>query len=671
MASEEELAKLEAHVTEQGAVVRDLKKKRAPKDEIDAAVKILLERKKKLEDAKPKEWDRTPFEDLLKRRFVVAPSFEIYGGVAGLYDYGPTGCNIKTNMINLWREHFVIRDNMFEIDCPAMTPEMVLKASGHVDRFADIMTRDAKTGECIRADHLLEDVMEARMKDMKLTAEEREEAKLIHARADDYDKKDLQELFKKFQIKSYAGNELSEPEDFNMMFETHIGPSGQLKGFLRPETAQGIFLAFKRLYEFNNARLPFAGAQIGVAYRNEISPRSGLLRVREFQMAEIEHFLDPEDKSCAKFKQVADIVLPLLPRENQLSGKPPVKKTIGEAVKEGMIDNETLGYFIGRIYLFLERIGVDMQRLRFRQHLANEMAHYACDCWDAELNTSYGWIECVGCADRSAYDLEAHTKGSSIDLKAAVKLKEPVQEEVISVVPNKKKLGPALKKEAGVVSKYLASLSNEQATEIGNVLEKEGAAKITIEGKEYELGPDLISVSKKVVTRHERKFTPSVIEPSFGIGRILYCLLEHVYDVREGDEQRGFLKLPPAIAPVKVALLPLSSGQSEFDAPIAFLEEKLADAGLSCRVDNSTAQIGRRYARTDEIAVPFAVTVDFDTKTDNTVTLRERDSMQQIRLKIEEIPDLVSKLASGQFKWKQAVEQYGLTETGAGDGADK
>lgn len=666
------IAKLEALATEQGTVVRALKKAKADKKEIAAAVAELKKRKEAVEAAKPKPWDRGPFEDLLKRRFVYAPAFEVYGGVAGFYDYGPIGCAIKANFQTAWRDHFVLQENMLEIDTPAMTPDFVLKASGHVDRFTDIMVKDMATGECIRADHLLEDVMEKRMMDTKITAEERAEAKLIHAKADAYTPEELQELFARFKIASPSGNPLSPPEDFNMMFKSSIGPSGHLTGFLRPETAQGIFLAFPRLYEFNNRRLPFAGAQIGLAFRNEISPRNGLLRVREFQMAEIEHFLDPLDKSCKSFPSVAELEVPLLSAESQENGTPIKSRKLGEAVAEGLIDNETLGYFVGRIYLFLLKVGADPKRVRFRQHLKNEMAHYAADCWDAELETSLGWVECVGCADRSAFDLDAHSVGSSKKLEASVVLKEPIVTDKVSVLPAKKKMGPKYKKAAGAIMKYLADLSNDEALAIEKSLLDTQAATITVDGTEYTLDPEVASIEKKQVKVFERKFTPSVIEPSFGIGRIIYCVLEHVYDCREGDAARGYLKLPPVMAPVKCALLPLSNNP-DFEPLLDKLQTTLKFAGVSSRRDDSSVSLGRRYARTDEIAVPFAITVDFaSVKGDlvNTVTLRERDSMKQIRLPVEDCPDLLASLSNGNTQWDQAIEKYGLTNTGS-DGADK
>lgn len=160
--------------------------------------------------------------------------------------------------------------------------------------------------------------------------------------------------------------------------------------FLRPETAQGIFVNFKRLLEFNGGRLPFAGAQIGKAFRNEISPRSGLLRVREFEMAEIEHFVDPDKKNnFEKFETISDLKVLFYSACDQMDGKPPSELTLREAVSSGIVANETLAYYIGRIHLFLLKMGVAKDKLRFRQHLSNEMAHYACDCWDGECKTSY------------------------------------------------------------------------------------------------------------------------------------------------------------------------------------------------------------------------------------------------------------------------------------------
>lgn len=237
------------------------------------------------------------------------------------------------------------------------------------------------------------------------------------------------------------------------------------QSFLRPETAQGHFLNFSRLLEFNNGRVPFASAQIGRSFRNEISPRAGLLRVREFTMAEIEHFVDPENKSHERFDEVRDIKLTLLDRHIQEAGKSTTTEmTVGEAVEKGVIANETLGYFVARIYLFLTKIGINPARLRFRQHMANEMAHYAADCWDAEIHNSTGWTECVGCADRAAYDLTVHSARTGHPLIVREALKEPIVTESEVVEWNRKALGQKFKQDGAAIAKAVEALDQAQLT---------------------------------------------------------------------------------------------------------------------------------------------------------------------------------------------------------------
>lgn len=191
-----------------------------------------------------------------------------------------------------------------------------------------------------------------------------------------------------------TGNPLSEPMDFNLMFRTSVGnaPTDEPadgRRYLRPETAQGVFVNYDRLLADNGGRLPFAAAQIGSAFRNEIAPRSGLLRLREFTMAEIEHFCAPGDRRHAKFGQVGDVVLRLYAACDQMDGALAKEVRVGDAVGGGVIANETLGYYLARVQQFLVGVGIREDRLRFRQHMSNEMAHYASDCWDAEILTSY------------------------------------------------------------------------------------------------------------------------------------------------------------------------------------------------------------------------------------------------------------------------------------------
>lgn len=605
----------------------------------------------------PNKHKRSDLEDLLKRRFFYAPAFSIYGGVSGLYDYGPPGCAVKANLLAFWRKHFVLSESMLEVDCTNITPEEVLKASGHVDKFTDFMVRDTVTHECIRADHLLKDFIKKKSEDKATSAELKKELEQLEARIDDLGQQQLGDALRKYDVKSDLGNPVSEPKPFNLMFDTQIGPTGQYKGYLRPETAQGIFVNFSRLLEQNGGKLPFAGAQIGTAFRNEIAPRSGLLRVREFTLAEIEHFVPPSDKSHSKFHKVKDTVISLYPRDKQLSDQQLVSMTIGEAVEKGIVNNQTLGYFIARTQDFLLSIGIKKEFLRFRQHLANEMAHYACDCWDAEIFSSYGWVESVGIADRSAYDLTVHSAASKARLQYYEQFAEPKIVPTVEVKPNKRLIGTTFKKQASQINLYLEKLETADAEELQNKINKDGKAPITLGAETFELTTEMVTFAKLDKKISGVNLTPSVIEPSFGIGRIIYGVFEHNYHIREGDEQRGYLSLPPLIAPLKCSVLPLISNE-KLTVFIPLIEEALINAGISYKLDETGHSIGRRYARTDEIGVPFGITIDFQTVEDNTVTLRERDSTKQVRVKYTEVPEIINRISTLQLKWEDVLAKY-------------
>ncbi|VDO28928.1 unnamed protein product, partial [Haemonchus placei] len=648
---EAQLAPLRIAVKEYGDLVRQLKEQGAPKIDIDKAVIELKARKKKLEDTEvalaPKEasFDRLKLEDLLKRRFFYDQSFSIYGGVTGLYDFGPMGCALKANMLQEWRKHFILEEGMLEVDCTSLTPEPVLKASGHVDRFADWMVKDVKNGECFRADHLIKNAAEKLIGDKKTDEATKSALQDVLARLEGFDDKDMQEVITKFGFKSPStGNELTPPIAFNLMFPSQIGPTGDFKAYLRPETAQGIFVNFKRLLEFNQGKLPFAAAQIGLGFRNEISPRQGLIRVREFTMCEIEHFVDPNDKSFPKFKKVHSYPVVLFSACNQMDGQPAVSMTIGEAVDKGIVANETLGYYMARTHMYLVKVGVDPRRLRFRQHLGNEMAHYAQDCWDAEILTSYGWIECVGNADRSCYDLTQHSKATNTKLVAEKKLEQPKTVDVVEI------------------QTALVQMSEECIEDLEKQIST-GAFKLKVDDDEFSLTSNMLSVKRSTKTVHVEEITPSVIEPSFGIGRIMYAVLEHSFRQREGDEQRTFLALRPRVAPIKCSVLPISANE-RLNPIIDAVREELSRYELSYRVDDSAGSIGRRYARTDEIGIPFGVTVDFESEKEPwTVTVRHAESMEQVRVDLTELGSLLLALSTERMDWETAKAKYPIFET--------
>lgn len=390
-------------------------------------------------------------------------------------------------------------------------------------------------------------------------------------------------------------------------------------------------------------------------YVTEIAPRSGLLRVREFCMGEIEHFVNPKDKSHPNFSLVADKELVLFGRDDQLGSGKTTTINVGEAVKSGLINNETLAYFMARTQLYMERIGMDSNRLRFRQHLATEMAHYAADCWDLEIKSSYGWVECVGHADRACYDLDVHSKATKTPMLATLKLDAPQEIEVAKIKFDRKLLGAAFKNDQRVVSGAIEALAEDWAdfSPVAEALEKDG--KAIVDG--FEITKEMLTYTKTKKTVQEIKFTPSVIEPSFGMGRILYSLLEHSYYQRDGDEQRNVMGFNPQVAPHKCAVLPLQT-TPEIKALVDEITSSLMESDLSTKTDMSSASLGRRYARVDEIGVPFAVTVDFDSLKDGTVTLRERDSTVQVRLPKNDVTGLIFNFVHGKTTWPEVTKKY-------------
>ena len=612
------------------------------------------------EKSKTQKYDRNGLENVMKRRFIVVPSFLIYNGVSGLYDFGPTGVALKNNIENFWREHFILEENLLEISGTCITPEIVLKTSGHVDKFTDYAVKDVKTGQCFRADKLIKEWIEKEKKKKKLTEEKIKELDELAIKIDNYEEKELDEIIERYNICSPdTGNKLSKSYKFNLMFETQIGPTGGCRGFLRPETAQGHFVNFKHLLDFNNNRIPFGSASIGLGFRNEIAPRSGLLRVREFTMAEIEYFVDPLKKGHKKFNSIKDLKLPLWSAKNQLSGKSIENDiTLGEAVEKKIIDNETLGYFLGKTYLFLIEIGIQKEGIRFRQHTPKEMAHYASDCWDAEIETSYGWIEVAGHADRTCFDLSHHTEVSGVDLVASRPLKEPKLIKGIKVIPNKAVIFKNFtdKEKAKKLCDKLSKLSDEEKNNLMNEYEKNEKIEIDIDEEKIVLDKSQIKMERFEQNIHEEKYYPNVIEPSFGIGRILYCVMEHCFKVREKDSRRTYFDFPPLIAPYKASILPLIENE-KFMEYIEPIRKILVQNGITYRID-AIDSIGRRYARTDEIGIPFGITIDDVTLKDNTITLREIDTMKQIRLPINEVGNVIKNCCNRIEKWEDIVKKY-------------
>ena len=547
---------------------------------------------------------------LCKRRGFLWPAYDIYGGVGGLYDYGPLGAALKANIENHWRKLYVAGEGFQEISCPIVAPEPVFKASGHLDAFSDMYVECTSCGETYRADHLANG-----LHDNPATLSETQLGKLLADNGVKCEK---------------CKGELTPPRRFNLMFKTSVGAGKGKVAYLRPETAQGMFVNFSQIYRHAREKLPVGAVQIGRAFRNEISPRQGLIRLREFNQMEAELFIHPEDKRWPKFKHVKNEKLPLLPK----SGNPQTM-SLGDAVEKGVIVNEVLAYFVWLTYKFALDVGLDPARLRFRQHEKTEMAHYASDCWDLEADIGYGWTELVGVADRGSYDLQAHIDHSSAELTAFELFDEAkeVEQEVVKVKYDA--LGPIFKGKAKAVGEALGKLPPSAA---------KGKTELSVELDGQKTA--IPSTCYEVVVRKEkvsgRKLVPHVIEPSYGVDRILYALLDHAYSKKDDYVT---LRLKGLVAPVKVGVFPLMA-KDGLDAIALEIFDSLSTAGIAAYYDDS-GSIGRRYARMDEIGSPCCVTVDYDTKTDGTVTVRDRDSAEQVRIRKENVQKAVESLLSG------------------------
>jgi glycyl-tRNA synthetase len=559
--------------------------------------------------------------ELAIRRGFIWPSYEIYGGAGGFYDYGPLGATLKKKLEDVWRELYCIKEGFLEISSPSVSPEEVFIASGHVNSFVDPLVECKKCGSAFRADHTIQEA--------------------VGMKTDGLSIGELERIIDKNSVKCpKCGGGFGGVWTYNLMFKTHIGPGEKRVGYLRPETAQAMFVLFNRLYSFYRKKLPFGVAQLGRAYRNEISPRQGVIRLREFSQAEVEIFVDPREKTHKNFKNVSREKMVLVPQDGE-----EVKVSAADAVKNGTVTSELLTYHLLLTKHFLGMVGIPEERIRFRQHVKTEMAHYAADCWDAEFNSErFGWIEVVGIADRTCYDLEAHEKESGVELKAFRRFETPdvVEKEVL--VPDEAKIGPAFKSQAKDIVEALKGLGEKEMEGFSN----NGYIELEVGGEKIKLDSDCISLKKVEKTVAGEKITPHIIEPSYGIDRIIYCVLENAYSERD---DKVVLNLKNSVAPVEVAIFPLVT-KPELIKVAREVYEDLKASGFYSTYDEADS-IGRRYARVDEIGVPYAITVDFDTLSDNSVTVRDRNTTNQIRIKLKDLDETLQKLLSESVRFEE------------------
>lgn len=485
--------------------------------------------------------------EIAKRRGFFWPSFEIYGGMSGYVTYGDLGTKLKRNVEALWKEHFVRKQGFLELDDPIINPERVFEASGHLENFKEYSAECTQCGRSFRADHLIEDK----------TGLENVEAMGGDA---------IKRLIEEHRIRCpHCGGELKEPVLFLPMFKTEIGVTGGEVGYARPETAQAMFLNYKRGYQHAREKLPFAIAQSSKVMRNEISPRRGTIRVREFTIMELELFFDPQEPGCPWFGGVEDVVIKLFTEEmEEKEVKEPLEVSIGEAVEKGLILTEWQGYFMGVSQRFITALGMPPEKQRFRAHLPDERAHYSAQTHDHEvLFETWGWIEISGCAYRTDFDLRSHMEASGVDM---------------------------------------------------TVLREDGT-----------------------------RYVPHVVEPSYGLDRLFLSVLEATY---ERKQKRNIFHLPRELAPYQVAVFPLVT-KDGLPEKAREVHDLLLDKGFWLVYDEA-GSIGRRYARVDEIGVPLAVAVDYDTLNSDVLTIRDRDTWKQVSLSLTELPGALEAYFKGE-----------------------
>lgn len=567
---------------------------------------------------------------LARRRGFFWPSFEIYGGVSGFMNWGPLGSVMKRKIEDKFRDHFLRRLGLCELESPIITPEIVFKASGHLKSFKEPMVECTKCERKFRADHLLQ-----------------EYANLKSQETDKMGLNEVEKAINKYQIKCpECGGALSPPEYFLTMFKTTIGPYSGAVGYGRPEAAQGVFVEFKRLYEQVREKLPTGFATIGHALRNEISPRQGPIRLREFTIIDLEFFIDPAHPKCPLLSEVEDETLPLLLIKDRKKGvETPVKLTVKEALARGYVKMEWQAFFMALAKRFLLELGVPEDKQLFIEKFEWERAHYSVQGFDQEVFLDrWGWVEVSGFNYRTDYDLKGHMQESGVDLRVYKTSKEKIVKTKVLIKPVHAKIGPAFKEEAPKVIELLLKANPE---DVETALNEQG---FFMAGK-YKVLPEHVEVIHKQTEEAGRRFLPHVIEPSFGSDRLAYVALEYAYTTKDG---RTVLELPRDIAPVQLAVLPLVS-KDGLPQKAKQLHSLLIDEGFTVEYDES-GSIGRRYARFDEIGTPLCITVDYQSLEDETVTIRDRTTWKQVRAELKNLPDSLHRY----FQHKLDFEDLGV-----------
>lgn len=553
---------------------------------------------------------------LAKRRGIFWQSFELYGGVSGFLDYGPLGSLLKRRIEDKWLDWFVRRQGIMLVETPIVTPSKVFEASGHLEEFTDPIVECKSCSRKWRADHLLEEQAGISGEGMSLDTLGRA-------------------LLKNRIGCPECGGELSRPSSFNELFKTTIGPYSENEGYCRPETAQGIFTNFRRLSEIARGKLPFGVAQIGRCLRNEIAPRQGPIRLRELTIMEIELFFDPEDEVCDKFSEVSRETIRILPEELLSKGdEEPIEITAQEAVEDGYIEFTWNAYFMALAKKYVSELGIPESEQFFLEKKENKRAHYATQTFDQLVRLlRWGWVEVSGHACRSDYDLNRHAALSKVDLSIFKPYPSPKRRQRVKVILERNNVRKDFGEEEGLLYKLIEESDPE---ELKGVVEKRGVAILREGVTSFKVTNRHVSFSVEEVEETGRHLIPYVVEPSFGVDRLLYATCEYALTEKEG---RTIMRFPLDVVPIQLGVFPLVT-KDHLPEKAKTFESMLRDEGFSVEYDEA-GSIGRRYARADESGIPIALTVDYQTLEDDSVTLRSRDTWSQVRADIKGIPGLL------------------------------
>ncbi|MCG2863339.1 MAG: glycine--tRNA ligase [Vulcanisaeta sp.] len=580
------------------------------------------------------------FLELMSEGGFFYPSFEIYRGkaeVGGFYDYGPLGVELKRNIIEKWRRVFIYpyQDFIVEIETPIIMPKIVFEASGHLEHFTDAIVECTRCGRKYRADHLIEEELGKRG---------------ISIKTEGLGLDELNGLIRKYGIKCpVCGGELGEVKAFNLLFQTTIGPYSENIGYLRPETAQGMFVSFPKVFNLMGRKLPLGIAQVGKVGRNEISPRQGLIRLREFTQMEIEFFFDPENPRCPYLDEL-DVKLRIVPEKDVAAGiKEPREFRPREAVESGVVPNEWMAFFMGLATIYMNELGIPLDHQYFLAKLPQERAHYAAASFDQMVYSErFGWVEVSGHAYRTDYDLSRHMKYSGYDLTVERRLSTPKEVVEVRVYPNPQRIRDAFASEA---PRVMQAISKADPRWLVNELNSKGV--VVVDG--YSITRDMVFIKEEKRKVFVERFIPHDVEPSFGVDRIIYVTLEHAYTEIDG---KPVLRLPPDIAPIKVAVLPIIK-KDEYVSIGKRIFREFSRAGVKAVYDDD-GTIGSRYARYDALGVPFAVTIDDKTPIDNTVTIRDRDTKAQVRVSINNVVAIIIDAVLRKLTINEIARSMGL-----------